>query len=108
MKDNRIIVVGAGLAGLACATKLQALGHAVEILEASDGVGGRVRTDEFEGFKLDRGFQIYLMAYPRGIELLDLAALRMQKFQRGAIVRRGGKFHFKKATASPLERNPRK
>lgn len=34
------------------------------LLEASDGVGGRVRTDEVDGFLLDRGFQIFLTSYP--------------------------------------------
>ncbi len=34
------------------------------LLEASDGVGGRVRTDAEAGFLLDRGFQIFLTSYP--------------------------------------------
>ena len=34
------------------------------LLEASDGVGGRVRTDVVDGFQLDRGFQIFLTSYP--------------------------------------------
>ncbi|HEX2097882.1 MAG TPA: FAD-dependent oxidoreductase, partial [Rubrobacteraceae bacterium] len=60
----KVIVVGAGLAGLTCAKVLVERGAEIAIFEASDGVGGRVRTDEKEGFLLDRGFQVYFAAYP--------------------------------------------
>ena len=59
-----VIVVGAGLAGLTCARLLHRAKVKVRVLEASDGVGGRVRTDVVEGFRLDRGFQVFLTAYP--------------------------------------------
>jgi phytoene dehydrogenase-like protein len=59
-----VVVVGAGLAGLACALDLVAAGRDVRLVEASDGVGGRVRTDAVDGFLLDRGFQVILEAYP--------------------------------------------
>ena len=59
-----MVVVGAGLAGLSCAARLQEVGVRVAVLEASDGVGGRARTDEVAGFLLDRGFQIFLTSYP--------------------------------------------
>ena len=55
-----VVVVGAGLAGLACAGDLARAGHSVTVLEASDGPGGRVRTDHVDGFRLDRGFQIQI------------------------------------------------
>ena len=59
--DADVIVVGAGVAGLNCAAKLHSAGIPVILLEASDGVGGRVRTDKHpDGFLLDRGFQIFL------------------------------------------------
>ena len=60
----RVIIVGAGLAGLTCARVLAESGAAVTLFEASDGVGGRVRTDTVDGFLLDRGFQVYFTAYP--------------------------------------------
>ena len=55
----KTIIVGAGLAGLTCAKILGERGAEVAVFEASDGVGGRVRTDEHDGFLLDRGFQVY-------------------------------------------------
>ena len=57
------IVVGAGLAGLTAARKLQALNHSVLLIEASDGVGGRVRSDQIDGFICDRGFQVINPSY---------------------------------------------
>jgi len=88
-----VIVVGAGLAGLACARHLLESGASVRILEASDGVGGRVRTDVVDGFRLDRGFQVLLTAYPECRRVLDCAALDLRPFLPGALVRRSGRFH---------------
>ena len=56
---------------MACAVKLAEKGIPFQILEASDGVGGRVRTDVVDGFLLDRGFQIFLTSYPEAQRLLD-------------------------------------
>jgi phytoene dehydrogenase-like protein len=92
-EKQKIIIIGAGLAGLACATRLHEAGHQVTIFEASDGPGGRVRTDELDGFLLDRGFQVYLSAYPETGKLLNFETLKLQKFRAGALVRTGGKFH---------------
>ena len=88
-----VIVIGAGLAGLACARALVAAGASVVVLEASDGVGGRVRTDSVDGFLLDRGFQILLTAYPECRRVLDYDALRLAPFYPGALVRFGDRFH---------------
>jgi phytoene dehydrogenase-like protein len=96
-----VVVVGAGVAGLCCALTLQRAGHEVRVLEASDGVGGRVRTDPVEGFRLDRGFQVLLTAYPEVQREIDLAALRPGAFLPGAWVRRAGRFE---CLADPFRR----
>ncbi|VFQ88184.1 unnamed protein product [Cuscuta campestris] len=57
VKKTGVIVIGGGLAGLAAATCLRAENVPFVLLEASDAVGGRVRSDVVDGFILDRGFQ---------------------------------------------------
>lgn len=84
--DAEVIVVGAGLAGLACARTLTDAGCSVLVLEASDGVGGRVRTDSVDGLLLDRGFQVLLTAYPELRRQVDVEALDVQPFAPGLVV----------------------
>lgn len=79
---GEVIVVGAGLAGLACARRLAAAGVAVQVVEAADAVGGRVRTDRVDGFLVDRGFQVLSTAYPEAVRLLDYDALDLACFDR--------------------------
>lgn len=93
MNERPVIVIGAGLAGVGCARVLARAGVAPLVLEASDDVGGRVRTDLVEGFRLDRGFQILLTAYPECRAALDYGALRLRPFYAGALVRVEGNFH---------------
>lgn len=83
---SHIGVVGAGLAGLAAAKLVAERGHDVTVFEASDGVGGRVRTDEVDGFLLDRGFQILLTAYPVAQRVFDYDALDLRRFHAGSFV----------------------
>ncbi len=87
--DAPIVVVGAGLAGLGCAVALHDAGREVVVLEASDGVGGRVRTDAVDGYLLDRGFQVLLTAYPEAHRQLDLDALDLRAFDPGALIHDG-------------------
>jgi phytoene dehydrogenase-like protein len=79
-----VLIIGAGLAGLSCARHLADSGIPFQIIEASDGIGGRVRTDEHQGFLLDRGFQVLLTAYPEAQRTLDYHALDLKKFTPGA------------------------
>lgn len=94
-----VLVVGAGLAGLRCAGLLHAAGVPVRVLEASDGIGGRVRTDRVDGFRLDRGFQLLLTAYPSLGASFDLGALDLRAFKPGALVWRRGRL---RRVADPL------
>lgn len=87
--DVDVVVVGAGLAGLACALRLAAAGLEVAVLDAADAPGGRVRTDRVDGFLLDRGFQVLLPAYPELRRVLDVDALRLQPFPPGVVVQHG-------------------
>ena len=99
----KVLVIGAGLAGLTCAKVLAGRGTEVEIFEASDGVGGRVRTDEKDGFLPDRGFQVYFTSYPAARRHLDHAKLDLRAFDPGAVVLQG---HDKSVLSDPL-RDPK-
>lgn len=93
MSAHDVVVVGAGLAGLTAAIRLQDKGHHPLVLERSDGPGGRVRTDVVDGFRLDRGFQTFLTSYPAAQAVLDFDALDLRTFDSGALVRLGDGFH---------------
>lgn len=80
-----VVVVGAGLAGLACALDLCRAGWRVALLEASDGVGGRMRTDRQDGFLIDRGFQVFNTSYPQVKRRLELRGLRLRPFTAGLV-----------------------
>ena len=82
-----VVVVGAGLAGLRCAQVLSSAGRDVVVLEASDGVGGRIRTDRIDGFLVDRGFQLLNPAYPAVRRWVDVDALGLQPFGAGVAAR---------------------
>lgn len=87
----RIIIVGAGLAGLTAARALQSRGMAITLFESSDAVGGRVRSDVVDGCILDRGFQVLFDAYPAVRRWLSLPDLELQPFEPGAIICRDGR-----------------
>jgi len=88
-----VVIVGAGLAGLSAARVIQQHGLSTIVLESSDDVGGRVRTDMVDGFQLDRGFQVMLTAYPEFKTQVDMRALDLRPFDPGALVWRNGKGH---------------
>lgn len=89
---HEVIIVGGGLAGLSCAVQLAKAGVGFKVLEATDRVGGRVRSDVINGFTLDVGFQVLLTAYPSCQQLLDYPALRLRYFDPGALIRHSGRF----------------
>ncbi|KAK7319391.1 hypothetical protein RJT34_04112 [Clitoria ternatea] len=94
-----VVIIGAGLAGLAAANHLNSNNIPFLLLEASDAVGGRVRTDIVDGFLLDRGFQIFITAYPEAQKLLNYESLNLQKFYSGARIFYDGQFY---TVADPL------
>ncbi|MGW6985515.1 NAD(P)/FAD-dependent oxidoreductase [Streptomyces sp. NPDC054932] len=85
-RDADVVVVGAGAAGLACTVDLIAAGLRVRLLEASDAVGGRMRTDRIRGFTFDRGFQVLNTSYPQVKRRLNLRDLRLRPFTPGVLV----------------------
>ena len=101
--EQPVIIVGAGVSGLCCAAALQQAGCPVRVLEASDRPGGRVCTDKFDGFALDRGFQVLLEAYPAVQACLDVPALQAGAFGSGAVLFDGQRIRL---FADPL-RHPR-
>ncbi|MDB5262947.1 MAG: FAD-dependent oxidoreductase [Adhaeribacter sp.] len=92
MEFHPVIIIGAGMAGLSCAAYLTQAGQPFLLLEGSNGVGGRVRTDRYKGYLLDRGFQIFLADYPETRKLLDYEALNLQAFRSGALIKKAHNF----------------
>lgn len=92
-RGRSAVVVGAGLAGLAAARAFVAAGWQVQVLEASDAPGGRIRTDVVDGFRIDRGFQVLNSAYPELQTLGALAHTDDALFGRGALLSREGRLH---------------
>ena len=92
MPSSPVVIVGAGLSGLACASRLQQKGVPCQILEASNCAGGRIRTNVVDGFHLDLGFQVLLSAYPQTQRTIDYGELRLKSFYPGALVRYRGRF----------------
>ncbi|MFZ1954162.1 MAG: FAD-dependent oxidoreductase [Desulfobacterales bacterium] len=88
-----VVIVGGGLAGLSCALHLQDNGVSYRILEASDRVGGRVKTDPIDGFLLDRGFQVLQTSYPVARQTLINYPLRLKRFPPGVVIHRDDRFY---------------
>jgi phytoene dehydrogenase-like protein len=102
--ELRVVVVGAGLAGLACASDLAAAGATVRVLEAGDAVGGRMRTDRQAGFLLDRGFQVFNTSYPQVKRRMDLRALQLRAFTPGMLLHTSrGRVRFTDPTRRPRQ-----
>jgi protoporphyrinogen oxidase len=85
-KEYRIYIIGAGVSGLVASKVLEDHGYKAMIIEATDRVGGRVKTDVIDGYQLDHGFQVLLTAYPSAQKYLNFDALELQHFLPGAAI----------------------
>ncbi|WP_299122965.1 FAD-dependent oxidoreductase [uncultured Winogradskyella sp.] len=90
-EDYNIHIIGAGISGLIAAKVLEQNGYSPIIVEQSDSVGGRVKTDIIKGYQLDHGFQVLLNAYPKAIEHLDFGQLNLKQLSPGAVIFSKGK-----------------
>lgn len=70
-KQNSVAIIGAGISGLSCATRLQKLGFKVEVYEKSRGVSGRMSTRNRDGWNADHGAQYFTARDPFFIEELS-------------------------------------
>lgn len=90
-QEPKICIIGAGVSGLIAAQTLENEGFSPIIIEATDSVGGRVKTDLVDGYQLDHGFQVLLTSYPAAQKFLDYDALELQNFLPGAAIFTNGK-----------------
>ena len=84
--EGKIHIVGAGVSGLVAAKVLESHGFRSVVIESTDRVGGRVKTDFLDGFQLDHGFQVLLTSYPEAQKHLDYKSLELQKISPGAAI----------------------
>ena len=100
--EGKIHIVGAGVSGLVAAKVLESHGYRSVVIESTDRVGGRVKTDFLDGFQLDHGFQVLLTSYPEAQKHLDYKSLELQKILPGAAIFLSKK---QKIIGNPLLRN---
>ncbi len=86
MEDQKIYIIGAGISGLVAAIELEKAGFTPVILESSGEIGGRMKTDNVDGFLLDHGFQVLNTAYPEAKKYLDYGQLHLKNFDPGAVI----------------------
>ncbi len=86
MKSAKVAVLGAGVSGLIAALELEAKGFQPVLIEASDRVGGRLRSGQHEDFALDHGFQVLLTNYPELKRYDVLSNLHLKEFRPGALI----------------------
>lgn len=85
------IIIGAGVSGLVAAIELEKAGYSPTLIEASDRIGGRVKSDVVNGVPLDHGFQVLLSEYPEAKRYLDYEKLDLIRFAPGSVIFQDGK-----------------
>ncbi|MFE6699622.1 FAD-dependent oxidoreductase [Streptomyces sp. NPDC057718] len=86
-----VIIIGAGTAGLSAAHLLTRAGLGVSVLEAAPRVGGRLATDEVDGFRLDRLGPLLCTAWPELTGTPGLGAPELREFAPGLLVHSEGR-----------------
>ncbi|AQP44211.1 FAD-dependent oxidoreductase [Tessaracoccus flavus] len=89
--DADVVIIGAGVAGLNAARVVKRSGATPVVLESSQEIGGRVRTELVDGFKVDVGFQVLNPGYPALRKAVDLGELGLRSFGRGVCARTDGR-----------------
>ena len=88
--DYKIHIIGAGVSGLIAAQVLENYGYKPTVIEATDTIGGRVKSDVVNGYILDHGFQVLLNGYPAAKKYLNYADLELQELIPGAVIFKNG------------------
>ncbi|GHF32325.1 oxidoreductase [Streptomyces mashuensis] len=86
-----VVIVGAGLAGLSAAQHLTGAGVTVVVLEAAPRAGGRMTTDDVDGFRLDRTGQLLNTSFPELVRTPGLEGLKLRPFTPGVLVHADGR-----------------
>ncbi|WP_326649464.1 MULTISPECIES: NAD(P)/FAD-dependent oxidoreductase [unclassified Streptomyces] len=86
-----VVIVGAGIAGLSAAHQLTSAGVSVSVLEAAPHVGGRMATQQIDGFRLDRIGQLLNTSYPELRRSAGLGDVVLRPFSPGVLVHSGGR-----------------
>ena len=96
---KRVVVIGAGMAGVAAAWHLHKNGYEVQLVESLKKAGGRIDTAIAEGEHVEQGMQFYYSAYTETnklLEELDLKKLAHPVHIKGQMIRGGKKAPFNK------------
>ncbi|MFJ9346292.1 NAD(P)/FAD-dependent oxidoreductase [Streptomyces sp. NPDC101237] len=88
-----VVIVGAGVAGLSAAHRLNSAGVTTAVLEAAPYVGGRMSTEKVDGFRLDRMGQLLSTSYPELRSAPGLDALVLRRFAPGVLLHHDGRRH---------------
>jgi oxygen-dependent protoporphyrinogen oxidase len=88
-----VLVLGGGVAGLAAALRLAEAGRTVRLLEASERVGGIVRTVRQSGFVAEAGPDVFLVRKPAALRLAERLGVETAPAEGGALIMRHGRLY---------------